>query len=67
MSGWTPTPTPEVEVGDRIRARDVELTVTRIDASFFGRDDMVAFVEDSDEQWLKLPAALAGEVDVFRE
>jgi hypothetical protein len=43
--------TTEVRVGDRLRARSgVDMTVTRIDQQFFGRDEMVAFVEDSAQQ-----------------
>ena len=53
----------DVRVGDRLRTRlGSELTVTRIDVGFMGREGMIAFVEDSDEQWLKMPAAKDGEV-----
>jgi hypothetical protein len=55
----------EVRRGDRIRARSgVELTVTRIDEEFMGRADMLAFVEDSDEQWFKMPALRDGDVEL---
>lgn len=58
-------PAAEVRVGDRVRtASGIELTVTRIDGTFLGRDDMLAFVEDSDEQWLKLPALRESEVEL---
>jgi hypothetical protein len=57
--------TAEVRVGDRLRARSgVEMTVTRIDQKFFGREGMVAFVEDSEQQWFKMPAPLDGEVEL---
>ncbi len=53
--------------GDRLRARSgAELTVTRIDAGFMGRANMVAFVEDSEEQWFKLPAPRDGDVELVR-
>jgi hypothetical protein len=56
--------TTEVRVGDRLRARSgVEMTVTRIDQQFFGNDQMLAFVEDSAEQWFKMPAPRDGEVE----
>jgi hypothetical protein len=56
----------EVRVRDRLRTRSgVEMTVTRIDDVFLGRDDMLAFVEDSDAQWLKLPALRSGEVELI--
>jgi preprotein translocase subunit YajC len=58
-------PASEVRVGDRVRAASgIELTVTRIDDTFLGRADMLAFVEDSDERWLKLPALRNSEVEL---
>lgn len=57
----------DVRVGDRLRARDgTEMTVTRIDESFLGRPEMLAFVEDSPEQWFKLPAPKDGELELVR-
>jgi hypothetical protein len=59
--------TTEVQLGDRIRSRDgTELTVTRIDDGFLGRAEMMAFVEDSSDQWFKMPAPKAGEVELVR-
>jgi hypothetical protein len=56
----------EVRLGDRLRARSgTELTVTRIDEGFMGRADMLAFVEDSQEQWFKMPAPRDGEVELI--
>ena len=61
----TPIKATEVRVGDRLRARDgTELTVTRIDDGFLGRPEMLAFVEDSAEQWFKLPAVRDGDVEL---
>jgi hypothetical protein len=55
----------EVQLGDRLRARSgAELTVTRIDEQFMGRPDMLAFVEDSEEQWFKMPALRDGDVEL---
>jgi hypothetical protein len=57
----------EVRVGDRLRTRlGAELTVTRIDPEFMGRDGMIAFVEDSDEQWMKMPARVDAEVELVQ-
>jgi hypothetical protein len=42
----------------------VELTVTRIDEGFFGRPEMLAFVEDSDDQWFKMPAPSDSDVEL---
>ena len=68
MSGEPVTiPAREVGVGDRLRTRSgLEITVTRIDDGFLGIPGMIAFVEDSDEQWLKMPAQLDGEVELVR-
>jgi hypothetical protein len=55
----------DVRIGDRLRTRTgLELTVTRIDHGLLGRPDFVSFVEDSDEQWLKMPAARDGDVEL---
>lgn len=55
----------EVRLGDRLRARSgVKLTVTRIDEEFMGRANMLAFVEDSEEQWFKMPALRDGDVEL---
>jgi hypothetical protein len=54
-----------VRIGDRLRTRlGAELTVTRIDDGFMDRDGMLAFVEDSDEQWLKMPARRDADVEL---
>ncbi|QEC47564.1 hypothetical protein FSW04_08220 [Baekduia soli] len=60
--GARTVPATEVRPGDRITARAIDLTVTRIDRPFLGRDEMLAFVEDSDVQWIKVPVALDAEV-----
>ncbi len=58
-------PAAEVRIGDRLRARlGAELTVTRIDPGFMDREGMIAFVEDSEQQWLKMPARLDAEVEL---
>ena len=57
----------EVQLGDRLRARSgAELTVTRIDEEFMGLANMLAFVEDSEEQWFKMPALRDGDVELVR-
>jgi hypothetical protein len=40
--------------------------VTRIDNSFMDREGFLAFVEDSETQWLKMPAQREGEVELVR-
>jgi hypothetical protein len=57
----------EIRVGDRVRARSgTELTVTRIDEGFMGNSEMLAFVEDSDEQWFKMPALRDGDIELLQ-
>ncbi len=56
----------DASLGDRLLARDgTEMTVTRIDHGFLGRAEMLAFVEDSAQQWFKLPAPVDGEVELL--
>ena len=55
----------EVQVGDVLRSRDgTELTVTRIGEFIF--PGMLAFTEDSDQKWFKMPAPADGEVTLVR-
>ena len=55
----------EVQIGDRLRTgTGLELTVTRIDHGLLGRPEFLSFVEDSEDQWLKLPAAPDGEIEL---
>lgn len=61
---WTTTTANRVAVGDRIRLYGQELQVTRIDAPFLGRPEMVLFVESTDERWHCLPAGTDAEVEV---
>jgi hypothetical protein len=57
----------EVRIGDRVRTRlGAELTVTRIDDGFLDRPGMLALVEDSETQWLKMPARLDADVELVR-
>ena len=55
----------DVRIGDRLRIRTgLELTVTRIDLRMRSWPDYLSFVEDSHEQWLKLPVERDGEVEL---
>jgi hypothetical protein len=44
-----------------------ELTATRVEPSFFGTDNMVAFIEDTPERWFKQPATVDADVEVWTE
>ena len=62
----TTIPATEVRVGDRLRTRTgAELTVTRVDDVFLGRPEMLAFIEDTEVQWLKMPARRDAEVELI--
>ena len=63
---WRTIPAAEVRVGDRIRPRDIEIEVTRIDVGFLGTPGFLAFVEDRPERWIKIPAAPDAEVETLR-
>jgi len=64
---WEHTPASQVVVGDRIRVRSTEITVARIESQFLGRPEMIAFIEDTPERWLKVPSPKDAEVEVRRD
>ncbi len=41
---WERIPAASAGVGDQIRARGLDLTVTRIETPFLGRENYVAFI-----------------------
>jgi hypothetical protein len=52
--------------GDRVRnGAGMELTVTRIDEAFMGRPNLLALVEDSEMQWLKIAAPRDWDVELI--
>jgi hypothetical protein len=64
---WTTIPATEVMPGDRVRlASGVEVIATRVDREFLGRSDLIAFVEDTPDRWLKQPVPVGAEVEVLR-
>ena len=63
---WEKTTAEQVAVGERVRIRDVEITASRIEHGFLGRPNMMAFIEDTSERWLKVPTKPDGEVEVMR-
>ena len=64
---WINAPVTDVQPGDRVRlASGREVLVSRIETSFLGRENMVAFIEDTPERWFKQPVQLTAEVEVLR-
>jgi glutathione peroxidase len=64
---WETVPAAEARPGDRVRPREgLELTATRIERPFLGRDEMLALIDSSDEGWLKVPVMADALVEVQR-
>lgn len=64
---WRSAPAADVQPGDRVRlAPGREMLVSRIETSFFGREAMVAFIEDTPERWFKQPLQTAAEIEILR-
>ena len=55
----------EVKPGTKIRLYEQDLTVTRVDHPFLGRDNMVLLVESTDQRWKCLPAGTDTDVEVL--
>ena len=65
---WKKISAAEVLPGNRIKTdKGEELTVTRIESAFFGREGMLAFIEDTPERWYKRPLQDTAEVEVVVE
>ena len=63
---WSTRPASEVVPGDRvIVSGGAELTVTRIEARFFDRDDLLCLIEDTPTRWLAQPVKTTAEVQVL--
>ena len=62
---WKKVKADEVRAGDAVRtqAGDV-VTVSRIESSFLGVPNMLAFIEDTPERWFKQPMMADAEVEV---
>lgn len=54
----------EVQVGDRISVRGVDLTVTYIEQPFLGMPNMLKFVESTDQVWRCVPVTTDTEIEV---
>jgi glutathione peroxidase len=64
---WETVPAAQVRPGDRVRPHQgIELTATRVERSFMGRDEMLALIESSPGGWLKVPVMSDASVKVQR-
>jgi len=64
--GWKKVPASAVQEGDRVRVAGDEFVVSSIEAPFFGRAELIAFIEDSPERWFKRPVPTESEVEVLQ-
>lgn len=63
---WAHAKAADVQPGDRMRSADgTELVVTRIEPAFFGRPDLVAFIEDTPQRWFKRPMTIDADVEIL--
>jgi len=62
---WKKVKAEDVRAGDAVRtqAGDV-VTVSRVESSFLGMPNMLAFIEDTPERWFKQPMMADAEVEV---
>jgi hypothetical protein len=62
---WKTVKATEVKPGDTVRLSSGAVVIaSRVDSSFLGMPNMVAFIEDTPERWFKQPMLADGEVEV---
>ena len=62
---WTTIKAQDVRPGDTVRTQSGEvLLVTRVEAPFFGRSNMLAFIEDTPDRWFKQPMQSDSDVEI---
>jgi hypothetical protein len=62
---WKKVKADQVRAGDAVRTRAGDVvTVSRIESSFLGMPNMLAFIEDTPERWFKQPMMADTEVEV---
>jgi hypothetical protein len=63
---WTTRPASEIGPGDRVIVPGgTELTVSRVEERFLGRDELICLVEDTPARWLAQPVQAGAEVKVL--
>jgi hypothetical protein len=63
---WETVGMSDVGPGDRVRYRDYEFTIARVDRAFLGMDAMVCLIEDEPTRWFAYPGPRDGQIDVLR-
>ena len=62
---WRTVKAQDVKAGDTVRTQSGDvLIVSRVEAPFLGRPDMVAFIEDTPDRWFKQPMASDTDVEI---
>jgi hypothetical protein len=62
---WKLAKAAEVRPGDRVRTGDgSEIVATRIEEKFLGRENMIAFIEDTPQRWFKRPMTIDADVEI---
>ncbi len=63
---WRTVKAQDVRVGDTVRTQSGQVVlVSRIEAAFLGRSNMVAFIEDTPDRWFKQPAQSDADVEIL--
>jgi hypothetical protein len=60
---WEQVTVDQLQVGDRVRFRESEFEIARIDSPFLGRTTMVCLIEDTPTRWHAYPAPLTAEIE----
>jgi hypothetical protein len=61
---WKIVKAHDVKVGDTVRTQSgAVVLVSRIEAPFMGRSNMVAFIEDTPDRWFKQPMVSDSDVE----
>jgi hypothetical protein len=62
---WRSAKAAEVKSGDVVRTERGEVVVvSHIESPFFGRSEMLAFIEDTPERWYKRPMPVDAAVEI---
>jgi hypothetical protein len=62
---WKTVKAQDVTAGDTVRIQTgAVVLVSRVEAPFMGRSNMVAFIEDTPDRWFKQPMMSDSDVEV---
>jgi hypothetical protein len=62
---WNTVKAQDVKVGDTVRTASGQVVlVSRVEAPFLGRSNMVAFIEDTPDRWFKQPVPSDSDVEI---